>query len=128
MKKIFAPLVVSVVLLGTTGTAATSPTTMTTGSATGAGFKQDMAEFRMEMSAKLESAETQIAALKEKSKMKGSSIKQATITDLEKTRDKIKTDLDALDKSTESSWRNLKTKIAQAMDNLNTKAQRLLQE
>jgi hypothetical protein len=78
---------------------------LTTASETTAGFKQDMATFKTEMSAKLESAEAQLTALKEKAKVKGSNVKQETIVDLEKTKAKIKTDLDALDKSTEKNWK-----------------------
>ncbi|WP_409479847.1 hypothetical protein [Pseudobdellovibrio sp. HCB154] len=110
----------------------TTPTTTGSekyeGSATAAGFKEDMASFKQEMSMKLESAEAEIMALKEKAKMKGSKVKQTTIADLEKTKARIKTDLDNLDKSSESSWKNMKTKIATAMDNLNTKTQKALRE
>lgn len=103
-------------------------TTTTTESATVAGFKQDMATFKQEMSMKLDAAETEIGALKEKAKVKGSHVKQTTIADLEKTKAKIKADLDALDKSSESTWKTMKTKIANAMDSLNTKTQKAMRD
>lgn len=103
-------------------------TTTTTESNTVAGFKQDMTMFKQEMSVKLESAEAQITALKEKAKVKGSSVKQSTIADLESTKMKIKNDLAALDKSTETTWTTMKSKIATAMDDLNAKTQKLLRE
>lgn len=103
-------------------------TTTTTESNTVTGVKQDMTMFKQEMSAKLESAEAQILALKEKAKIKGSNVKQTTIADLESTKLKIKNDLAALDKSSETTWTTMKTKIATAMDDLNTKTQKLLRE
>lgn len=111
----------------------TSMTTTSTmekhqGSATMAGFKEDMATFKQEMSMKLDSAEMEISALKEKAKVKGSHVKQATITDLEKTKMKIRTDLDSLDRSSENTWKTMKTKIANAMDELNTKTQKAMRE
>lgn len=103
-------------------------TTTTPESSTVAGIKQDMTMFKQEMSAKLESAEAQISALKEKAKVKGSNVKQAAIADLESTKLKIKNDLAALDKSSETTWATMKSKIATAMDDLNTKTQKLLRE
>lgn len=103
-------------------------TTTATESNTAAGVKQDMATFKQEMSVKLESAEAQITALKAKAKVKGSNVKQATIADLESTKLKIKNDLAALDKSSETTWTTMKSKIATAMDDLNTKTQKLLRE
>lgn len=122
--------IVAVTAMITAGTTkdTTTTTTTTTESHTVAGFKQDMAFFKQEMNAKLQSAEAQITALKEKAKIKGSSVKQATITDLESTKMKIKSDLAALDKSSEATWTNMKSKIATAMDDLNTKTQKLLRE
>lgn len=108
--------------------AGTKETTTTTGSYTAAGFKQDMAIFKQEMAVKMESAEAQITALKEKAKVQGSTVKASTIADLESTKLRIKNDLAALDKSSESSWKSMKAKIASAMDSLNTKTQTLLSE
>jgi len=108
--------------------AAKKQTTTTTESNTAAGIKQDMAMFKQEMAVKLEAAEAHIAALKEKAKVKGSSVKQSTVADLESTKLKIKNDLAALDKSTETTWTTMKSKIATAMDDLNTKTQKLLRE
>lgn len=136
--KHFAKFAAAACLIATTTVFAegTKPTTTTTptgtekheGSATAAGFKEDMASFKQEMSMKLESAEAEIMTLKEKAKVKGSHVKQTTIADLEKTKMKIKTDLDNLEKSSESNWKSMKTKIANAMNNLNTKTQKALRE
>ena len=110
--------------------AGTKETTKTTanGSYTAAGFKQDMAIFKQEMAVKMESAEAQITAIKEKAKVQGSTVKASTIADLESTKLRIKNDLAALDRSSESSWKSMKAKIASAMDSLNTKTQTLLSE
>jgi Sec-independent protein translocase protein TatA len=113
---------------GSKSTTTQTATAKTTESATLAGFKKDMADFKNEMSMKLDSAEAEILALKEKAKVKGTKIKQTTINDLESTKAKIKTDLNSLDKSSESAWKSMKTKIANTMDSLNTKTQKALNE
>ena len=130
MKKFLAItcLMVSTVVLADGAKSTTTQTTTTTESATLAGFKKDMADFKHEMSMKLDSAESEITALKEKAKAKGSKVKQTTINDLESTKARIKTDLNSLDKSSESAWKSMKTKIANTMDSLNTKTQKALNE
>ena len=118
----------AVVIAGTKETTAATATAQASESYTAAGFKQDMAIFKQEMAAKMQSAEAQITALKEKAKVQGSTVKASTIADLESTKLRIKNDLAELDKSSESSWKSMKTKIASAMDSLNTKTQNLLRE
>lgn len=118
----------AIITAGTTKETTATETTATVGSHAAAGAKQDMAMFKQEMSMKLESAEAQIMALKEKAKVKGSNVKQSTIADLESTKMRIKNDLSALEKSSETNWKKMKSKIATAMDDLNTKTQKLLRE
>lgn len=131
MKNLAKFVAITCLLVTTTAFAEGNKKTTTTTTATTESEKrdrEDMASFKQEMAMKLEGAEAEIMALKEKAKMKGSKIKQTTIADLEKTKMKIKADLESLDKTSEATWKNMKTKIANAMDELNTKTQKAMRE
>lgn len=92
------------------------------------GFKKDVVTFKQEMTLKLEKIEKEIEALKNKTKEKGESTQTKAIAELESARDKVKTEINDLEKTTESRWTKIKSKIAKSIDTLNTKAQKALKE
>lgn len=92
------------------------------------GFKKDMTTFKQEMTVKLDNLEKEITMLKEKTQVKGRETKQKTVTELEATRDKVRAELNDIEKSSESNWIKIKNKIAKSIDKLNAKTQKLLKE
>ena len=64
--------------------------------------------------------------LKEKTKVKVDEAQVKTLAELEATRDKIRSDLNELEKSSATGWKKMKNKIAESIDKLNKKAQESL--
>jgi phage-related minor tail protein len=90
------------------------------------GAKKDLAEFRDDMKVRLQVLDGEITEAKEKAKVTGSRVQQKTLVELEKTRDKIRVDLEKLGQTTGGNWRKLKLKVADSVDNLNNRVQALL--
>lgn len=88
------------------------------------GAKKDYAEFKKEMSEKLDNVEKKLSELKDKAKEKGAAAQEKSIDEIEKTKQKLKTQLNDLESSSESTWSKVKKSFAHSVDQLNTRIQK----
>lgn len=100
--------------------------TYTNASETVTGAKKDIATFKQEMTVKLQSIELEIEKIKEKTKDKSTDAQNAAIKNIEETRNKIKADLDEIEKVSETNWKKFKNRVAKSVDKLNARTQALL--
>jgi hypothetical protein len=92
------------------------------------GLKKDYATFKQDMQVKLNETEAKIAELKAKAAAKSSAAQSKSITEYEQTRDKLKIQLDDMEKAGESKWKRAKRRMAESIDKLNKKVQKSLEE
>lgn len=92
------------------------------------GLKKDYATFKQDMQVKLNETEARIAELKTKEAAKSSAAQEKSITEYEQTRDKLKVQLDEMEKAGESKWKRTKRRMAESIDKLNKKVQKSLEE
>lgn len=92
------------------------------------GAKKDFAVFKQEMNVKLNSLNRDITRLREEARVKGGEARQKTVAELEQARDKVRADLAELEKKSEGSWRKFKRRMANSLDRLNSRAQKMLSE
>lgn len=92
------------------------------------GMKKDYDAFKTEMSEQLTSVEKKIEELKVKAKQKGSATQEETIAGLEKTKEKLKTELAEAKESGKDNWSKFKASFAKSVDNLNTKIQKAVKD
>jgi hypothetical protein len=92
------------------------------------GMKKDYASFKQDMQVKLNETEAKIAELKVKAAAKSSAAQEKSITEYEQSRDKLKAQLDEMEKAGESKWKRAKRRMAESIDKLNKKVQKSLEE
>lgn len=92
------------------------------------GAKKDYESFKIEMSAKLDHVESEIKLLKEKAKDKTSQSQSDSIQELEKTKAKLKSELNDMKQTGNSSWKKFKANFAASVDKLNSKIQTKLKD
>ena len=92
------------------------------------GAQKDYDTFKKEMSVKLEDTEKQLAELKSKAKEKGTDVKNKTVAELEESRDKLKNQLNELEKNGKEGWASFKKNFADSLDRLNLKIQKALKD
>jgi tRNA(Ile)-lysidine synthase TilS/MesJ len=92
------------------------------------GVKKDVANFKQEMTIKLESVEKELEALHTKAKVKGSEIQDNTIKDLELTRNKLRKELNNIEDSTKSNWKQVKKDFSESINALHAKLQKALKD
>lgn len=92
------------------------------------GAQKDYDSFKKEMSVKLDETEKQLVELKIKAKEKGTDVKNKTVTELEESRDKLKAQLNELEKNGKEGWASFKKNFADSLDRLNSKIQKALKD
>jgi len=93
-------------------------------SETAKGVKKDYENFKTEMSAKLDSVEKQIDELRAKAKQKGNAAQEESAANLEKSRTKLKADLEDVKQNSNDAWSKFKKGFAESVDSLNAKIQK----
>ena len=92
------------------------------------GAKKDYEVFKSDMSKKLDDVERELVVLKEKAKQKSSEAQTDSILELEKTKVKLKTELESMKQTGSSSWKKMKASFAASVDKLNSKVQKKLKD
>ncbi len=92
------------------------------------GAKKDYEKFKTEMSAKLEKVEAELVFLRERAKVKSSQAQVASITELEKTQAKLKSELSEAKQSGAVGWKKFKASFAASVDRLNSKVQKTMKD
>ena len=100
---------------------------VTQASETAEGIKKDYSSFKQEMQIKLNEAESKINELKVKAQEKSSTTQEKSILEYEKTRDKLKVQLNDLEKTGESKWKKAKKRMSESIEKLNRKVQKSLE-
>lgn len=97
-------------------------------SETAEGLKKDFVSFKQEMQVKLEATEKKIQELKKKAGDKSTEAQEKSIREYENKRDELKSGLEKIDKQSKTKWQKTKKRMAQALDKLNKKVQKSLEE
>ncbi len=97
-------------------------------SATVKGAQKDFETFKQEMAVKLEQAQAKLDELQTKAKVKGSNVKEETVTDLRVNRDKLKVQYDELKFESKSRFQRMKTGLSNSIDSLNNRIQKALND
>lgn len=90
------------------------------------GAQKDYEAFKKEMSAKMDSIETELVELKQKAKTKGKLIKEESVHEIEAKRDDLKKKMSQLGDASKDTWKDLKKGISESADSLHTKLQKAL--
>lgn len=92
------------------------------------GAKKDYEIFKSDMSKKLDDVESELVLLREKAKQKGGEAQADSIVELEKTKTKLKAELESMKQTGSSSWKKMKASFAASVDKLNSKVQKKLKD
>lgn len=91
------------------------------------GAKKDFAEFKKEMSVKLEEIEKNLSELKAKAAQKGGETQDKTVKELESTRDTLKTKVQQLSDDGKDTWKKMKVDIIDSAETLTKKLKKALE-
>jgi ABC-type phosphate transport system auxiliary subunit len=92
------------------------------------GAKKDVEAFKQEMAVKLDSVEKQLEELRIKTKKKSTEIQENTVKDLELTRNKLRKELNSLEDSTKTNWKQMKKDFSESIDSFHAKLQKALKD
>lgn len=92
------------------------------------GAKKDIATFKQEMSIKLQEAENNLKALRDRAALKKDDMSQKAAAEYEETRKQLSHDLDRLQADAKGEWKSAKQKLSSSISNLNKKVQSALKE
>jgi len=87
------------------------------------GAKEDYATFKRDMNTKLEQADKQLKDLKDQVQTKGQEVSAKTMSDLERSRNELRAQIDELKDETQAGWSRTKARLAKSFDELNKKIQ-----
>lgn len=92
------------------------------------GAQKDFETFKQEMAVKLQEAQLKLDELQAKAKVKGSTVKEETVTELRIKRDKLKVEYDELKFESKSRFQRMKTSLSNSIDSLNDRIQKALKD
>ncbi len=92
------------------------------------GAKKDIETFKNEMSVKLEKADEELKQLRDQATSKHKSAFEKAIAEYEESRGKLLKELNALKADSKEEWKTAKSRISKALDELNKKIQKTLNE
>ncbi|MCM2349399.1 MAG: hypothetical protein NDI69_05205 [Bacteriovoracaceae bacterium] len=92
------------------------------------GARKDLDKFKQEMSVELQDIENKLKKLSEDSQKKGSAAYKQTIQDLNKSREKLRSDLYDLEADAKGEWKEAKSELSKSIDKLNSRIQEALKD
>lgn len=97
-------------------------------SETAKGVKKDYEAFKQEMSLKLDAAEAKLTEVKAKAAQKGGEAQAKTVVELEKTRDRLRQELNGFQEDSKAGWQAFKRSLSKSVNRFNNKVQDALKE
>lgn len=92
------------------------------------GAKKDIEAAKIEMKSKLDALDAKIDQLKASTAEKSTAAKEKTLKEVQETRDKLRADYELMKSETDSKWKAFKKRMGRAIDKLNAKAQKALND
>ncbi len=90
------------------------------------GMQKDVETFKVEAQSKIADLNKKISELKSKTKQQADEKQKNLTTELEASRDKLQSELNALGEKSKDKWKELRAKLSKSLDELNEKAQKAL--
>ncbi|MBX3035253.1 MAG: hypothetical protein KF865_15150 [Bdellovibrionaceae bacterium] len=92
------------------------------------GAKKDYQTAKAEVAAQLDTLDKKIEELKKSAQQKSTAAKEKALNEAQEARVKLGAEYERMKTDTESNWTSFKKKVARSLEQLNSKAQKALNE
>lgn len=92
------------------------------------GAKKDVENFKIEMQSQMNVIEANIKNLRSRIKDNGKAAQKETLAELEKSKEKLNSQIESIKDEGDSKWKNMKKELSESLESLNARIQKALKD